>query len=135
MVSNGCVAYTVIVPAIAPVAKVVALFWGRLFLRDVSFSTLYEPMRTAEVADCFMVVDTRPRYRPGSPCAERMDLVASNPPRKRRWLLFASSMRAVLTRSVGVTAATLSTAPASMPARMPLDGDKTPLSSARRLRI
>jgi hypothetical protein len=39
-----------------------------------------------------------------------MDLVASKPP--RNWLrpLFASSIRAVLMRSVGVTAATLSTA-------------------------
>lgn len=42
---------------------------------------------------------------------------------------------AVLILSVGVTASTLSTAPAVIPASIPRPADRTPHSSARELRI
>lgn len=46
-----------------------------------------------------------------------------------------STHSAVLILSVGVTARTLSTAPAVIPARIPRLGESTPRSSERELRI
>lgn len=46
-----------------------------------------------------------------------------------------NTYRAVLILSVGVTASTLSTAPAVIPASIPRPGERTPRSSARELRI
>lgn len=51
-------------------------------------------------------------------------------PLNRFWL-FESSMRAVLRRSVGVTATILSTHPAKLPARTARPGETLPFSSAR----
>lgn len=65
MVSKGWVMYTVMTPAVAPIPNVSAGFFVSLMLvRDetISFMTLYEPMRTADVADCFIVVESKPRY-------------------------------------------------------------------------
>jgi hypothetical protein len=80
IVSSGWVAYTVRTPAIAPVEKVVKLLSGRLWRFADSLNTLYEPIRTADVADCFITVGRRPRYRPATPCSRMMVLKAWAPP-------------------------------------------------------
>jgi len=55
--------------------------------------------------------------------------------KKSEGFMTRSSYSAVLILSVGVTARTLSTAPAVIPASIPRPGERTPRSSARELRI
>lgn len=55
--------------------------------------------------------------------------------KKSQGFMTRSSYSAVLILSVGVTARTLSTAPAVIPASIPRPGERTPRSSARELRI
>ena len=122
--------YTVITPAIAPVRKVVNVFWGTLFAFEASRKTVYDPMRTAEVAACFIVVVASPLYKFPMPFSATRMRAAWKLPLNRFWL-FASSMRVVLRRSVGVTATTLSTHPAKLPARTARPAETLPFSSAR----
>lgn len=91
IVSNGCVAKTVMTPATAPVPNVVAVFCGSPWAFDSSFSWLYDPILTPEVADCFIVVDTSPLYRSRTPCSCAISLMAWKLPLKR-FAFFASSI-------------------------------------------
>lgn len=84
-------------------------------------------MRNAVADACFKVVPAKPRYRPRIPCSCHMTRVACNPDRKR-FSFRASSISAVLMRSVGVTAVIEATTPAVIPASRFRPGDSVPVS-------
>jgi hypothetical protein len=109
---------------------------------------LYDPIRTAEVDDCLRVVDRRPRYNSPIPRSPTITRRACRPLLNLLGVERASSIlygrqptylqdvdcvthSAVFSRSVGVTTVTLSTAPATMPAKMARAGDSLPSESAR----
>jgi hypothetical protein len=78
---------------------------------------------------CFNVVPMNPRYRPKMPCSFQIVVVACQPDLNR--LSFrASSMRAVLMRSDGVTAVAEAATPAVIPANRLRMGDKEPVSGS-----
>ena len=85
----------------------------------------------AEVADCLRVVERKPLYSPFRPCSRMRSESAWKVKRKRFWDL-ASSINAVFNRSVGVTATTLSTQPAAMPATIPRHGESFPVDGLER---
>ncbi len=73
-------------------------------------------MRNAVAEACFSVVPAKPRYSPMKPCSRKMRLMAWGVEPKR-FALRASSIRAVLMRSVGVTAKIDARIPEAIPAR------------------
>lgn len=89
-------------------------------------------MRKAVADACLRVVPAYPRYKPKIPCSCQMTLVACSP--ERNLLSFrASSIMAVLIRSVGVTAVVEATTPAVMPAKRLRKGDKVPVSGSAKV--
>lgn len=69
MVSNGCVAYVVTIPAMHPFAKFVATLCSICLACSKSFRLLYVPIRNAVAPACFSVVPVNPRYSARMPCS------------------------------------------------------------------
>jgi hypothetical protein len=91
---------------------------------------LYVPSLTAVVEACFIVVVTYPRYSARTiPCSFINVVVACSGPLNRLSCL-ASSIKAVLMRSVGVTANVLATMPELIPASRLLSGLNVPVSGS-----
>jgi hypothetical protein len=129
MTSKGCVVNVVTTPATDPFAKLTAVFCLISFFFSKSFKTLYVPIRKAVAEACFKVVPINPRYKPRIPCSFQIVVVACQPDRNR--LSFrASSMRAVLMRSDGVTAVTDAATPAVMPASRLRRGERVPVTGS-----
>ena len=89
-------------------------------------------MRKAVAEACLSVVPAKPRYNPMIPSSRKIVCTAWADDRKRLACL-ASSIRAVLIRSVGVTAKKLATTPEVMPARRLRAGVRVSVSGSAKV--